>query len=273
MIRRSSIYVLAALGVMTTAAAASSDAVYPDWKGEWSRIGSWAWDPTKPRGNGQHAPLTAEYQAVLDASIADQARGGQGNYPGDRCLPYGMPGVMFPYRGMEIVVTPDTTHMLLEHMMQHRRIYTDGRAWPAQLTPSFNGYSIGQWVDTDGDGRYDTLLIETRGMRGPRTFDSTGLPLHSDNETVVKERITLDKADPNIMHNEITTIYHALTAPWTVTRDYQRERHPLWFEHLCEINNNVEIGRESYFIGADGYLMPTRKDQPPPGLKGFDPAP
>jgi hypothetical protein len=252
---------------------ASDDAKYPDWKGEWSRIGSWAWDPTKPRGAGQQAPLTPEYQAILDASLADQARGGQGNYPGDRCLPYGMPGIMFPYRGMEFVITPDITHILLEHMMQHRRIYTDGRSWPKQLTPGFNGTSIGQWVDEDGDGRYDALLIETRGMRGPRTFDSTGLPLHSDNETIVKERIYRDKADPDVLHNEITTIDHALTRPWTVTRSYGRERKPLWFEHLCEVNNNVEIGNESYFIGADGYMMPTRKDQPPPGLKGFDQAP
>jgi hypothetical protein len=269
MFRRSSICALVAVVVTTTGPAAFGDATYPDWQGEWSRIGSWAWDPTKPRGDGQQAPLTSEYQAILDASLADQARGGQGNYPGDRCLPYGMPGMMFPYRGMEFVVTPDTTHILLEHMSQHRRIYTDGRIWPAKLTPSFNGYSIGQWVDQDGDGHYDTLLIETRGMRGPRSFDSTGLPLHSDNETIVKERIALDKANPNVLHNEITTIDHALTSPWTVMRSYQRERNPVWFEHLCEINNNVEIGNESYFVGADGDLMPTRKNQPPPGLSGF----
>jgi putative ABC transport system substrate-binding protein len=46
-----------------------------------------------------------------------------------------------------------------------------------------------------------------------------------------------------------------------------------WFEHLCEVSNNVEIGNESYFIGANGDLMPTQKDQPPPGLTGFDQKP
>src|SRR5580704_18072493 len=161
MLGRNSICALAALLAMMTGAAAS-DATYPDWKGEWSRIGSWGWDPAKPRGAGQQAPLTAEYQAVLDASLADQARGGQGNYPGDRCLPYGMPGMDFPYRGMEFVIARDITHILLEHMGQHRRIYTDGRPWPKKLAAAFNGYSIGLWVDEDGNGRYDTLLIETR---------------------------------------------------------------------------------------------------------------
>jgi hypothetical protein len=279
MLGRNSICALAALLValalpaIANVAAASEAPAYPDWKGEWSRIGTWAWDPTRPRGHAQQAPLTPEYEAVFDASLADQARGGQGNYPGDRCLPYGMPGIMYPYRGMEFVITPEVTYILAEHMGQLRRIYTDGRAWPAKLTPTFNGYSIGQWVDTSRDGRYDTLLIETRGLKGPRSFDSTGTPMHEDNATIFKERITLDKADPeHVMHNEITTIDHALTRPWTVTRSYQRERKPLWFEHLCEINNNVEIGSESYFVGADGYLMPTRKDQPPPRLTGFDSA-
>jgi hypothetical protein len=273
MLARSPICALAALLVTMTGAAASEDAIYPDWKGEWSRIGDWGWDPTRPRGAGQQAPLTAEYQAVLEASLADQARGGQGNYPGDRCLPYGMPGMMFPYRGMEFVITAEVTYILLEHMGQRRRIYTDGRAWPEKLTPAFNGYSIGRWADEGRSGRYDTLLIETRGMLGPRSYDSSGMPFHADNETIIKERITLDRADPDrVLRNEITTIDHALTRPWTVTRSYRRERKPLWFEHLCEINNNVEIGNESYFVGADGTLMPTRKDQPPPALRGFDQA-
>ena len=59
--------------------------------------------------------------------------------------------------------------------------------------PQFLGYSIGQWVDEDGDGRYDTLVVETRGMKGPRAFEATGIPLHVDNQTIVKERIYLDK--------------------------------------------------------------------------------
>ena len=188
MLGRNSICALAALLATMTGAAAFDDAKYPDWKGEWSRIGSWGWDPTKPRGAGQQAPLTAEYQAVLDASLADQARGGQGNYPGDRCLPYGMPGVMFPYRGMEFVVAPDITHILpstwasiggftptgalAENLLRVQRLFDRPMGRRGRRR------------------RYDTLLIETRGMRGPRSYDSSGMPLHSDNETIVKERIT-----------------------------------------------------------------------------------
>jgi hypothetical protein len=67
------------------------------------------------------------------------------------------------------------------------------RDWPSNVTPTLQGYSIGKWIDTDGDGRYDTLEVETRNMRGPRAFDASGMPLHADNKTIVKERIRLDR--------------------------------------------------------------------------------
>ena len=57
--------------------------------------GQFPFDPLKPWGKGQEAPLTPEYQSVHDASLADQANGGQGNWPsGDRCMAAGMPAMM-----------------------------------------------------------------------------------------------------------------------------------------------------------------------------------
>jgi hypothetical protein len=50
------------------------------------------------------------------------------------------------------------------------------------------------------------LEVETRNMKGPRDFDVDGLPMHEDNETIIKERIYLDKANPDLLHDEITTI-------------------------------------------------------------------
>ena len=75
-----------------------------------------------------------------------------------------------------------------------------------------------------GTGRYDVLEIETRGFKGPRSYDNTGLPLHADNQSIIKERISQDKADPNILHDEITTIDHALTRPWTAIKTYREIR-------------------------------------------------
>ncbi len=152
-----------------------------------------------------------------------------------------------------------------------RRIFTDGRAFPTDEEPSYIGYSIGNWIDEDGDGRYDLLEVETRNFKGPRTFEATGIPLHRDNQTVVKERIRLDKTDKNVLLNEITTIDHALTRPWTVTKKYIREEGKvIWNEDNCgENNNHVVIGKDNYFLSADGLLMPTRKNQSPPDLRYF----
>jgi hypothetical protein len=260
----------AAAEIGSGAARAAESAGYPDWKGQWTRMGSGAWDPSRSGGpRQQEAPLIPEYQAVLEAGIADMQAGGHGNNPTPTCIPPGMPRAMLPYESMEFIVEPDTTHIVIEFMNQLRRVYTDGRTWPARIEPSFLGYSIGQWEDTDGDGRFDTLSIETRGFKGPRTFDGV-TPLDKDNATVVKERISADKSDPNVLHNEITTIDHALTRPWTVTRSYQREHAAVWYEYPCAENNeHVFIGKENYYLSADGDLMPARKDQAPPDLRNF----
>jgi len=240
---------------------------YPDLRGQWRRVGSAEWTPA-----GQKPPLTPEYQAIYDAGLKDQLAGGHGTEPSYMCLPPGMPRAMLAYTQMEVVVTQDTTYILIDHINDNRRIFTDGRDWPAEIEPSFRGYSIGKWLDEDGDGRYDALEVETRNFKGPRAYDTTGLPLHSDNQTVVKERIYFDKADPNVFYDDITTIDHALTKPWTVTRTYRRsnDRRPEWLEMNCaEGNTHVHLGNENYFIGADGLLMPAKKNQAPPDLKWF----
>jgi hypothetical protein len=261
----------ASLSVAAVAAQAHDESKYPDLKGQWvtpkvSKDASW--DPTKPPGRGQGAPLTAEYQAIFEQTLARRAESGLGE-PAS-CIPPGMPRTMVVYEPMEIMAMPDTTYMMLAHMGEFRRIYTDGRKFSDEIEPSYAGFSIGTWEDTDGDGRFDTLVVETRGMKGSRTFDSSGIPLHADNETVIKERIFLDKADPNLLHDEITTIDNALTRPWTVTRSYRRDREAEWTEFVCsEDNRQVTIGKETYLISDDGYLTPTRKGQPAPDLKYF----
>jgi hypothetical protein len=272
----------AALMVTVGGAQAFDDAKYPDLKGEWRRISVdggpgrvIVYDPTKPPGLGQEAPLTPEYQAIFEARMAEQEQGGQSGDPTALCLAPGMPRMMGAYQPMEVVVTPDTTYILVDHVHDSRRIYTDGRDFPASMAddPQFAGYSIGRWVAEHGDGRYDTLIVETRGMKGPRAYEATGLPLHEDNQTIVKERIYLDSNDPNVLHDEITTLDHALTRPWTILKSFRRTRSsaPIWWqEFVCaEGNAHVEIGKEVYFLSGDGLLMPAKKDQPPPDLRYF----
>ena len=263
--------VLAAALALPIAANAADDSKYPDMQGQWTRppgVGIQA-DPTKPRGTPQQPPLTTEYQALWDASIADQANGGQGNDPLYRCFPVGMPRVMNAVFPFEIVITPNITYLLFDASTP-RRIYTDGRDWPKDQEPNFLGYSIGKWVDEKGDGRYSALEAETRFVRGPHSYDDTGMPFHRDDRASFRERFHLDPANPDILQVEITTYDHALTRPWMVTRTYRRNRNPIWFQNNCvEDNQHVQICKEDYLLDAEGLLMPVRKGQAPPDLRHF----
>jgi len=83
--------------VMIAGAIQAADAKYPDWRGAWERWippnavldpgngiytagGQPSFDQEKPWGRGQGAPLTPEYEKVFEESLADQAKGGEGNF-------------------------------------------------------------------------------------------------------------------------------------------------------------------------------------------------
>jgi hypothetical protein len=183
-----------------------------------------------------------------------------------------MPRVVNGYGEMEFVIAPTTFHILVDHIYDNRRIFTDARPWPDPIVPTLLGYSIGHWLDSDGNGKYDVLEAETRGFRGPRAYDATGIPLHRDNRTIIKERFYIDKGDRNIAYDEVTVIDHALTHPWTVVKNYRREPspYPVWNEENCpETNNHVRVGTEDYMISADGLLMPEHQGQKAPDLRYF----
>jgi hypothetical protein len=273
MLRRSSLGALAAALLTTVVyAQAPTESKYPDLEGQWTRIGPNRWET-----GGQKAPLTPEYKAVYDANLARQAAGRQGDMRSWACIPQGMPMMMNLYDPAEIIVTPKITYVLISHVNDsYRRIYTDGRGWPAEgeFEASYAGYSIGKWIDEGRNGRYNVLEVETRGLKGPRVFDSTGLPLHKDNQSIVKERIYQDKSDPNVLYDDITTIDHALTRPWSATKNYRRSTNPqpVWLEFVCaESNPWLSVGKDTYYLSGDGYLMPTRKNQAPPDTRYFNP--
>ena len=235
---------------------------HPDWSGQWQRIGSLNWPPEGYEKAGP-APLTPEYKAVYDRNLELRAQGVLAGDPPATCLPPGMPRVMKMSFPMEIVVTPGITYIIADWESQVRRIYTDGRDWPSYILPEFNGYSIGQWHDENKDGVYDMLSIETRGIKGPRSIDSTGVVLHENNQTVVREEIR--RIDENTMEDRITTIDDAFTRPWTIQQRYRHvAKDIIWVEYVCaEGNRHIKLGNEWYFLNEDeGILEPTREGQP-----------
>src|SRR5262245_31110425 len=118
MLYRSSICAIALLAVLCvtmTDARAWDDTKYPDFGGQWRPIGGpGRFDISKPAGRGQQAPLTPEYQAIFEA---DEKEGGQSMFNQTyRCWSPGMPRVTNGYGEIEFVVTPKTTHILVNHI-------------------------------------------------------------------------------------------------------------------------------------------------------------
>jgi hypothetical protein len=278
MLYRSSIGALALATAMFTALAGAQahDAKkYPDFGGQWKRpagIGN-QYDISRPTRLGQVPPLTKEYQLIWEEGLQDQNLGGQGTDPTFTCIPDGMPRAMNVIFPMQIIIEEEMTIILIEYLTMQRRIFTDGREFPKddEFEPSFMGYSIGKWVDEDGDGKYDVLEVETRLLKNPRSFDASGIPFHADGKTMVKERIYLDKQNKNVLHDDIVTHDNALTRPWPSNKRYVREeKTPVWVEASCpEGNPYYKIEDQVYMRSSEGKLLPAKKGQRPPDLSHF----
>jgi hypothetical protein len=243
---------------------------YPDFHGQWTRgVGN----PNNWRQEAGPAPLTPKFEKVFADITADLKAGGPGNWPSTFCIPAGMPAIMSFYDPMEMIVMPDVTYILVSHNDdQIRRIYTDGRDWPKDTEPTFAGYSIGHWVDENGDGKYNVLEIETRFLKDPRGYDTSGLPFANDGKTRIKERIYLDRNDKNTLYDEIMVYDNAMTRPYGKVQKAVRNPNPrpAWHSDVCSENNTwVQIGGQDYYVSADGKLMPSKKGQQPPDLTYF----
>ena len=161
---------------------------YPPMAGQWQRVGPLGvFDSTKPPARGQQAPLTREYQAKFEANLAEVAKGGSGDDPVHTCIPEGMPRAMNLVLPMEIVITRNTTYILMEYLTMLRRIYTDGRSFPTDEDPSWMGYSIGKWIDEDGDGRFDVLDVHFPTTDGRTLILNRYTELNTEQKLLVKQ--------------------------------------------------------------------------------------
>jgi hypothetical protein len=79
----------AAMWISTAEAQVFDLGKYPDWSGQWRRVpdgGPPRYDPSKPNGLPQQAPLKPEFQAKLEASLKDIEAGGQGENSTYKCI-------------------------------------------------------------------------------------------------------------------------------------------------------------------------------------------
>jgi hypothetical protein len=111
------------------------------------------------------SPLRPEGAAILSSRKP-------ASFPGNSCLPLGIPSATLVSEPVHIVQSPGLIAMLFESADSHRRIYTDGRPLPQDPEPTWLGYSIGKWEG-------DTLVVETGGFNNKSWLDVMGHP-HSE---------------------------------------------------------------------------------------------
>ena len=73
---------------------------------------------------------------------------------------------------IKIVHTAGLTILLQEEYQHFRQIFTDGRAFPADMQPAWYGYSVGRWEGEE-------FVIETAGFNNQGWLDLTPLT-HSE---------------------------------------------------------------------------------------------
>lgn len=229
-------------------------ATLPDWSGIWLGTGT-LFDQSRgqrdPNDIGarprNHPPFNPEWEARYLRFLEEVVWEGRYIDPLSFGYGLGMPRIMAPSRGLQIVVRPEQAWIIFEKP-DVRYIYTDGRGHPDEdlLLPTMEGHSIGHWEG-------DTLVIDTVAVKGGIALDRTGMVLSGEahfverirkiDDTTLEARITID--DPV-----------AFTEPWVVTRRYHKLEVPEAYMVNVDIMENernpVVGGKLTMSLGAEG---------------------
>jgi hypothetical protein len=143
--------------------------------------------------------------------------------PHVRCLPDNPPRHWTLPHLTKIVHTPKLMVMLYEVNAMYRQAFLDGRPFPPDMNPAWNGYSVGHW---DGD----TLVVETRGFRDDLWADTWGSPMSDAAKMTEKFR----RKTFGAMEIEVTIddpkVY---TQPFTVTLNESLEADTELVDEFC----------------------------------------
>jgi hypothetical protein len=172
---------------------------------------------------GTQILLQPEAAALYKQRLASK---GQGR-PSEQCLPRGVPSMMMSRaHPWKIVQAPGVVIILFHESLHYRQIFTDGRPFPADPSPTWLGYSIGRW---DGDA----LVAETIGLIDETWLDDGGHP-HSDALRVTERfrRRTAGTMDVDVTIDDPK----AYAKPWTVTVRFELVRNAELGEDVCAVS-------------------------------------
>jgi hypothetical protein len=156
---------------------------------------------------GASLPGGLPYQPWLIPLVKERTATNAKDDPHVRCLPdtflraYSLPHLV------KFVQVPGLLLMLNEMNAGYRQVFTDGRPFPEDPVPSWQGYSSAKWEG-------DTLVVNSIGFRDDLWIDWNGSVITS--AAKVQERIRR----PDYGHLEIGVTVDdpkAYTKPWSVT--------------------------------------------------------
>jgi hypothetical protein len=190
-------------------------------------VGGWgAGVTTLPqRQQLEDIPFQPWARAAYDIRQIDQFE------PHTRCKASGVSRQFSTPYGTEFVEVADLQRMYIMDNggpNSYRIVYMDGRSFPANIPPTYYGYSIGRWEG-------DTLIVETRGLNEKFWLDTRGTPHTS--QLKFTERMT--RSDMNTLKYQATIDDPgAYTKPWTTTEFELRWRPgDELFEYICQQYN------------------------------------
>jgi len=146
------------------------------------------------------------------------------------CLPGG-PRLIVGSRPMtpwvKITQIPSVITLLYEDL-SYRQIFLDGRALPADPTPSFMGYSVGRWEG-------DTLVVESTGFNERTWLDFGGHPHTEALRTTERfQRRNVGAIDLQVTLED----KGAYTRPWTVPVTVVLAPDTDLLEYVCNENES-----------------------------------
>jgi hypothetical protein len=126
---------------------------------------------------GGTLPYKPEVAKLAAARHADDSR----DDPHVRCLPDNPPRAWTLPHLTKALHSPKLLVLLYEVNAMYRQIFVDGRPFPQDMNPAWNGYSVGRWEG-------DTLVVETRGFRDDLWIDTWGSPMSAAGKMTEKFR-------------------------------------------------------------------------------------
>jgi hypothetical protein len=183
-------------------------------------------------GPGENVPFSPAYRTIRNefANIPEHSPQKTINNL-SHCGSVGVPGILQHPIMFEFLPTPGRINLIF-HDGTLRRIWTDGRTFPASLDPTIDGYSIGHW-----EGK--SLVVETRGLSRKSEIFLEG-PIKATHQTKYTERMTVesDKLLRIQMTIEDPVIF---SHPYTFESTYNKV--PIIFETGCTSANRDNNGR------------------------------